>query len=41
VGEDGRKYVVEVNAIPGWKGMQSVRRENVASLLLDHLEGKG
>jgi len=41
VGEDGRKYVVEVNAIPGWKGLQSVRRENVASLLLDYLEGKG
>ncbi|TDA32372.1 MAG: RimK family alpha-L-glutamate ligase, partial [Hadesarchaea archaeon] len=37
VGEGGEKYVVEVNAIPGWKGLQSVRKENVAAMLLDYL----
>lgn len=38
VGEGGERYVVEVNAIPGWKGLQSVRRENVAEMILDYLE---
>jgi ribosomal protein S6--L-glutamate ligase/tetrahydromethanopterin:alpha-L-glutamate ligase len=33
----GGCYVVEVNAIPGWKGLQSVTRANLAKRVMDQL----
>ena len=30
-------YVAEVNAIPGWKGLQSVTKINIAERIIDHL----
>ncbi len=30
-------YVAEINAIPGWKGLQSVIRINIAEKIIDHL----
>jgi RimK family alpha-L-glutamate ligase len=35
-GSDGRTYVLEVNGIPGWKGLQEATGIDVAGLLLDH-----
>ncbi len=35
--EGGKPYVVEVNAIPGWKGLQTVRKERIAAVILDHI----
>jgi ribosomal protein S6--L-glutamate ligase len=35
--DDGRPRVLEVNAVPGWRGAQAVARENVASLILNLL----
>ena len=34
---DGRAYVIEVNGIPAWKGLQSVTPLNIAQNLLDDL----
>ena len=34
---DGRAYVIEVNGIPAWKGLQSVTPLNIAQSLLDDL----
>lgn len=36
---DGRIYVLEVNSIPGWQGLQSVTEVDVAGALVEHLEG--
>jgi len=36
-GEDGRYYVIEVNSIPGWRGLQAVTGLNVAELLVDYI----
>jgi tetrahydromethanopterin:alpha-L-glutamate ligase len=33
-GEDGRPWVIEVNGIPAWKGLQSVARVDVAAALV-------
>ncbi|HYA20586.1 MAG TPA: RimK family alpha-L-glutamate ligase [Burkholderiales bacterium] len=33
----GELYVIEVNGIPAWKGLQGVCRENLAQLLVDDL----
>jgi ribosomal protein S6--L-glutamate ligase/tetrahydromethanopterin:alpha-L-glutamate ligase len=33
----GRHYITEVNAIPGWKGLQSVTRMNIAEKIIDRL----
>lgn len=35
---DGRLYVIEVNAVPGWKGLQQVCRVDVADRLLQWIE---
>lgn len=35
---DGRVFVLEVNGIPGWKGLQSVTELNVAAAIVEHLE---
>jgi ribosomal protein S6--L-glutamate ligase/tetrahydromethanopterin:alpha-L-glutamate ligase len=33
----GRYYITEVNAIPGWRGLQSVTRVNIAEKIIDLL----
>ena len=35
---DGRVFVLEVNSIPGWQGLQSVTQVDVAGVLVEHLE---
>jgi RimK family alpha-L-glutamate ligase len=34
---DGRVYVLEVNGIPGWKGLQQATGVDVAGAIVDHL----
>jgi glutathione synthase/RimK-type ligase-like ATP-grasp enzyme len=36
-GKDGRVYVLEVNGIPGWKGLQEATGLDVAGGLVDFL----
>lgn len=36
---DGRVFVLEVNSIPAWQGLQSVAEVDVAAALVEHLEG--
>jgi ribosomal protein S6--L-glutamate ligase len=36
-GRDGQTYVLEVNGIPGWKGLQEVTGLDVAGELIDYL----
>jgi RimK family alpha-L-glutamate ligase len=38
-GRDGITYVLEVNGIPGWKGLQAATGLDVAGRLLDHVAG--
>ncbi|KUK13712.1 MAG: RimK family alpha-L-glutamate ligase [Synergistetes bacterium] len=33
--EDGELYVIEVNGIPGWRGLQSVTKTRIADAILD------
>src|SRR4051794_2049289 len=40
-GADGRDYVLEVNGIPGWRGLESATGVDVASALVEHLERGG
>ena len=35
---DGRDYVLEVNGIPGWRGVQGATGVDVAAILVEHLE---
>ncbi|MBI4827967.1 MAG: RimK family alpha-L-glutamate ligase, partial [Nitrospinae bacterium] len=35
VGPGGADYIIEVNGIPGWRGLQSVARLNVAGAIAD------
>ncbi len=37
-GRDGITYVLEVNAVPGWKALAAVHHTDVARLVLAHLE---
>jgi len=37
-GADGRDHVLEVNGIPGWKGVETATRVDVAAALVAHLE---
>jgi RimK family alpha-L-glutamate ligase len=34
--EDGRTYVVEINSIPGWRGLQKTTAQNIAERIVDH-----
>ena len=34
-GNDGSIWVLEVNAIPGWRALQTVTRENISAAILD------
>jgi RimK family alpha-L-glutamate ligase len=36
-GSDGRTYVLEVNGIPGWKGLEQATGVDVAAALIDYL----
>jgi RimK family alpha-L-glutamate ligase len=38
-GSDGTTYVLEVNGIPGWRGLQEATRLDVAGRLVDYLDG--
>jgi ribosomal protein S6--L-glutamate ligase len=35
---DGRLYVLEVNAVPGWKALAATLRIDVAAMVLDYLK---
>ena len=37
---DGRLYVLEVNGVPAWRGLQSVHEMDIAALLVDDLLGR-
>jgi RimK family alpha-L-glutamate ligase len=34
--EDGRHYVLEVNSIPGWRGLRKTTSEDIAGLIVEH-----
>jgi len=34
---DGTVYVVEVNGIPGWRGLQEATSSDVAGAIVEHL----
>jgi ribosomal protein S6--L-glutamate ligase len=36
-GKDGRLYTIEVNAVPGWKGLAKAHHIDVARLVLDYV----
>jgi glutathione synthase/RimK-type ligase-like ATP-grasp enzyme len=35
--EDGKNYVVEINSIPGWRGLQKTTVQNIAGHIVDHI----
>lgn len=35
---DGRIVVVEINAVPGWRGLEATVGQNIAAATVDHLE---
>jgi RimK family alpha-L-glutamate ligase len=35
---DGREYVLELNSIPGWRGLQDATGADVAGALVEHME---
>jgi RimK family alpha-L-glutamate ligase len=35
---DGREYVLELNSIPGWRGLQEATGADVAGALIEHME---
>jgi RimK family alpha-L-glutamate ligase len=37
--EDGRTYVLEVNSIPGWRGLQKTTSLSIADLIIEHVLG--
>jgi RimK family alpha-L-glutamate ligase len=37
VGRDGRMYVIEVNAVPGWRAIAAAHGRDVAAMVLDHV----
>jgi len=39
-GRDGKLYTLEVNAVPGWKGLAKVHGVDVAKLVLDFVAGE-
>ena len=40
-GADGRDHVLEVNGIPGWKGVETATGVDIAGALVEHLERRG
>jgi RimK family alpha-L-glutamate ligase len=39
-GRDGQTYVLEVNGIPGWRGLQQATDLDIAGMLLDYLASR-
>jgi RimK family alpha-L-glutamate ligase len=39
-GRDGRLYTIEVNAVPGWKGLAKALNIDVARLVIDFVAGE-
>jgi RimK family alpha-L-glutamate ligase len=37
---DGRDHVLELNGIPGWRGLQEATGADVAAALVDHVEAR-
>ena len=37
--EDGRTYVLEINSIPGWRGLQKTTDQSVAARIIDKVLG--
>jgi ribosomal protein S6--L-glutamate ligase len=37
---DGRLFVIEVNAVPGWKALARTLETDIAALVLDDLQAK-
>jgi RimK family alpha-L-glutamate ligase len=35
--EDGRTYVIEINSIPGWRGLQSTTSQDIARKIINNL----
>ena len=35
--EDGRTYVIEINSIPGWRGLQKTTGSSIAGQIVDHV----
>ena len=35
--EDGRTYVIEINSIPGWRGLQKTTGQSIAARIIDHV----
>jgi RimK family alpha-L-glutamate ligase len=35
--EDGCTYVLEVNSIPGWRGLQKTTAQNIADVIVEHV----
>jgi RimK family alpha-L-glutamate ligase len=35
--EDGRMYVLEINSIPGWRGLQQTTSQSIAGQIIEHL----
>jgi RimK family alpha-L-glutamate ligase len=40
-GSDGQTYVLEVNGIPGWRGLQQATGLDIAGMLVDYLASRG
>lgn len=38
-GPDGRVVVIEVNAVPGWRGLETATGSDIAAAVVRHLEG--
>jgi ribosomal protein S6--L-glutamate ligase len=39
-GSDGQTYLIEVNAVPGWRALAAAHGRDIASMVLDHVEEK-
>ena len=35
--EDGTAYVIEINSIPGWRGLQQTTSRKIADCIIDHI----
>jgi RimK family alpha-L-glutamate ligase len=35
--EDGKTYVLEINSIPGWRGLQTTTDQSIAATIIDHI----
>jgi RimK family alpha-L-glutamate ligase len=35
--ENGKNYIIEINSIPGWRGLQKTTNLNIADRIIDHV----